>query len=270
MADLPNNQKPEEKTIKEKPIEIGSIEDDNLTKKSETPEIQTDKPKPEEEISTPEIKPEEKMPPLPKTPTEPEVGTIGNVGNETNQKTSADVETPEIQQSKEEKSQTKTIDINSFDNFGSKPKKKINVKSLSSILGILIIIAALPMTLMLVKQRQEIRKEAAVSPTVTTNGIKNDPIGETIPTTANGGTYSTTYRITNTTSGSKTVVLKKMSCACSEGGGNPPGVCHNCNTSNETVNLGGGQSIERTISASQPSGTVCGSFQTDIYITSVR
>ena len=154
------------------------------------------------------------------------------------------------------------------DDSGAKKGKKI--KTIASVLGILLIIISLPLTVILVKQRQEIRKEAKISTTVSTSAIQNTPIGETLPTTANGGTYSTTFRVTNTASGSRTVVLQKMVCACPEGEGNPPGFCSNCSTSNETVTLSSGQSIERTLSAHQPRGTVCGSYQVDLTVVSVK
>jgi hypothetical protein len=190
-------------------------------------------------------------------------------------------ETPPITLPEEPKQETPepTIEIGSlgqpslstFQNVSGKTNNKSKkIKSVVSILGLLLIIVSLPLTVVLVKQRQEIRKEAQMSPIVTTEGIQNTPIGETLPTTANGGTYSTSFRITNTTSGSRTAVLEKKICACPEGAGNPPGLCHNCSTSNETVTLSSGQSIERTLSAHQSSGTVCGSFQLDITVLSVQ
>ncbi len=260
MADLPNNQKPEEKTIEEKPIEIGSIEDDNLTKKSETPEIQTDKPKPEEEISTTKIKPKEKMPPLPETLTEPEVGTIGNVGNETSQEPPTNTGTPEAQQPKGEENQDKTIDINSIDNFGSKPKKKINIKSLSSILGILIIIAALPITLMLVKQRQEIRKEAAstgLSGSVSFCGITITPTGHNY----SNGNYTFSYSITGS---GHTVEVHTYGCSCTDGNrgscGTNSGKCKGNSFTTQTPYSG-------TITA--PNIGDCGTHQADVFVVSV-
>ena len=150
------------------------------------------------------------------------------------------------------------------------------VKTVVSILGLLLIIASLPLAVILVKQRQEIRKEAQVGGPVEVQGVQVSAIGEQPPTTANGGTYSTTFRVKNTNSGTKTVTLEKHQCACPEGGGNPPGKCFNngqpgCPApTTETVSLGGGQSIERTLSARQPNGGVCGSFQVDLVILSVN
>jgi len=161
--------------------------------------------------------------------------------------------------------------LSTFQDVGGKSSNKSKkIKKAVSILGLLLIITSLPLAVVLVKQRQEIRKEARTSDTVITDGIQNTPTGETPPTAANGGTYSTSFRITNTNSVSKTVVLKKETCTCPEGAGNPPGFCHNCSTLNETVTLSPGQSIERTLSAHQSTGTVCGSFQLDITVLSVQ
>ncbi len=270
MADLPNNQKPEEKTIEEKPIEIGSIKDDNLTKKSETPETQTDKPKPKEEISTPEIKPEEKMPPLPETSIEPEVGTISNVGNETSQEPIVEDKNLAAQQPKEEESKTKTIDINSIDNFGSKPKKKINVKSLSSILGILIIIAALPMTLMLVKQRQEIRKEAAGEVERSTGSVTQ--CGVTVSAgngNFNGSNLTGNYSFKNNSS--KTIEMKVhlYGCACNDGNRSTCGTnSGDCKGQEKTVTIGANSST--SVSWSTPSKNNCGTFQTDLFVMACK
>jgi hypothetical protein len=155
--------------------------------------------------------------------------------------------------------------------------KSKKMKTVVSILGLLLIIASLPLAVILVKQRQEIRKEAEMGQgVVEKDGIQISAISEQPPTTANGGTYSTTFKIKNTNSGTKTVVLEKHQCACVEGGGNPSGKCFNhgqpgCPApQTETITLGGGQSIERTVSARQPDGSVCGSFQVDLVILSVN
>jgi len=184
-----------------------------------------------------------------------------------------------------EKPQEPTIEIGSLSQpslstlqeASSKTSNKSKkMKTVVSILGLLLIIASLPLAVILVKQRQEIRKEAVTGGPVEVQGIQVSAIGEQPPTTANGGTYSTTFRIKNTNSGAKTVTFEKHQCACPEGGGNPPGKCFNngqpgCPApQTETVSLGGGQSIERTLSARQPNGGVCGSFQVDLVILSVQ
>jgi hypothetical protein len=153
-----------------------------------------------------------------------------------------------------------------------KPKK---IKIALGILGLFFILTSIPAAVFLVKQRQEIRKEAAMGGPVEFRGIRISAIKEDPPTAANGGTYSTTFKIKNTTSTTKTVVLEKHQCACPEGQGNPPGKCFNWGQpgcpapQTETVSLSRGQSIERTVSAQQPGGQVCGSFQVDIIIKSV-
>jgi len=168
--------------------------------------------------------------------------------------------------------------LSTFKNTGgsSSSGRSKKVKTVVSILGLLLIIASLPLAVVLVKQRQEIRKEAAMGGPVEVQGVQVSATGEQAPTAANGGTYSTTFRVKNTNSGTKTVTIEKHQCACTEGGGNPAGKCFNhgqpgCPApTTETFSLGGGQSTERTLSARQPDGGVCGSFQVDLVVLSVN
>ncbi|MBM3205592.1 hypothetical protein FJZ41_01925 [Candidatus Shapirobacteria bacterium] len=239
----------------------------------------------------PPVKPAETPPPTPATPSV----IIQETPEEKPQETPS--ETPPTNQSqtpppepvmpeppKESESpkpQEPTIEIGSLDktpgsviqdtNGSSTPKSKSKkAKTVSAVLGLILIIAALPLATILVKQRQEIRKEAQVSPSVTIGDVQVTPTGETPPTATNGGTYSVNFKITNVSSGTRTAVLEKMICVCSEGEGNPVGYCHGCSTSNETVALSAGQSIDRTLSAHQSSGNVCGSFQLDLTVLSVQ
>ena len=146
---------------------------------------------------------------------------------------------------------------------GKSSNKSKKIKNIVSILGLFLIIASLPLAVLLVKQRQEIRKEAAF------NDILITFESETAPSSSNGGTYSTTFKVANTVSTTKTVVVKKEHCYCSAG--SPSGGCSdNCSSENATLTLGGNQSTNVTISARQPSGSVCGSFQTDLTVLSVN
>lgn len=150
----------------------------------------------------------------------------------------------------------------------SNPKKGKKLKTIASVLGILLIIISLPLTVILVKQRQEIRKEASVTQPAF-NDIQITFESETSPSAANGGTYSTTFKVTNKVSNTRTVVVEKKGCYCLAG--NPSGGCNDtCSSENATLTIGGNQSTNVTISARQPSGTVCGSYQTDLSVVSVN
>jgi len=152
------------------------------------------------------------------------------------------------------------------DDAGAKKGKKI--KTIASVLGLLLIIASLPLAVLLVKQRQEIRKEAAESQPAF-NDIQITFESETPPSTANGATYSTTFKVTNKVSKTRTVTLAKKGCYCSAG--NPSGGCNdNCSTQNTTLTIGANQSTNITISVRQPDGNICGSFQTDLTVLSVK
>lgn len=152
------------------------------------------------------------------------------------------------------------------DDSGNKKGKKI--KTIASVLGILLIIISLPLAVILVKQRQEIRKEASESQPAF-NDIQITFESETAPSSSNGGTYSTNFKVANTISSTRTVVVEKRRCYCSAG--NPSGGCNdNCSSENATLTIGGNQSTNVTISARQPSGSVCGSFQTDLTVLSVN
>jgi len=276
MADLPNNQKPEEeKIMEEKPIEIGSIDDENLAEPTPpTPGIKTDTQTPQtQEMDNPtdkpinkvEEKPEEKMPPLSETQTEPAVGDISNVGNANDLEKNETEESPEPTNESpiEEKAKTEPIDMANMDEFGSKPKKKINVKSISSILGILIIIAALPITMMLVKQRQEIRKEAAspgLSGSVSLCGITVSPTGGSY----NNGVYTFNYSINSNDGKSHKVVVHTYGCACAEGNRGSCGTSSGkCSGNSQTVNTNYSGTIKT------PNIGDCGTHQADVFIISV-
>ncbi len=146
-------------------------------------------------------------------------------------------------------------------------KKNKKGKIITSVLAVLLIIVALPTTVILVKQRQDIRKNASESQAAFSD-IQVTFENETAPSTGNGGIYSTTFKVANTVSSTRTVVVEKKSCYCSSGS---PSACNdNCSSQNETLTLGGNQSKNVTISAKQPSGTICGSFQTDLTVKQVN
>lgn len=96
---------------------------------------------------------------------------------------------------------------------GKSSNKSKKIKSVVSVLGILLIIASLPLTVLLVKQRQEIRKEAASTEKrgpLSFCGITITPGDHYLQ----GGTYTFNYSITGS---GKTVEVHEYGCACAEG-----------------------------------------------------
>lgn len=157
--------------------------------------------------------------------------------------------------------------ISQTDNIPNSGKKNKKGKVITSVLAILLIIAALPTTVILVKQRQDIRKNASETQ-ASFSDIQVTFENETAPSAGNGGTYSTTFKVANTVSNPRTVVVEKKSCYCISGS---PSACNdNCSSANATLSLGGNQSTNVTISAKQPSGTICGSYQTDLTVIAVN
>jgi hypothetical protein len=146
----------------------------------------------------------------------------------------------------------------------AKPKSK-KVKTMASVLGILLIITALPLSLLLVKQRQEIRKEAAVSGSTSVCGVQiGPPINEKKPEN-NNGTYSVDIPIKSIDGKTHSVQYEKYSCVCKEA--NSSACNENCRSEpGNAPNIG---STTVNISARQSDGSVCGSFQVDLFITSV-
>jgi hypothetical protein len=158
--------------------------------------------------------------------------------------------------------------LSTFQNVNGKSSNKSKkIKSIVSVLGILLIITVLPLTVVLVKQRQDIRKNASVTQPAF-NDISITFNNETPPSSGNGGTYSTSFKVTNKVSAQRTVRLEKKSCYCTEGN---PVSCQNCPSPQiETITLPPNGSTNITISARQPSGSICGSFQNDLTVLAVN
>jgi hypothetical protein len=143
----------------------------------------------------------------------------------------------------------------------SNNKKGKKLKTVASVLGILLIIVSLPLTVLLVKQRQEIRKEAAgtqLSNSISFCGITITPISHS----EKNGVYTFNYSITGS---GHTVEVHEYGCACPEGNRDTCGTSSGtCSTNSYTQTT----PINRTINVRQPAGD-CGTFQADVFVLSV-
>lgn len=194
----------------------------------------TELPKPEEEnvnLPSTEPKPEEK--PI-------EIGSLGDSSSFNSY----------TQEEKTEKSS------------GQDNKKSKKIKTMASVLGIILIITALPLTLLLVKQRQEIRKEAAStdkSGSTSFCGITISPGDHN----EQNGTYTFSYSITGS---GHTVRVHEYGCVCSDGSRETCGTSSgSCSTNEYTKTT---PIINETITVRQPAGD-CGTFQADVFVLSV-
>lgn len=152
--------------------------------------------------------------------------------------------------------------LSTFQETGGAPKNKSKkVKTIVSVLGLLLIIASLPLAVILVKQRQEIRKEAetpGLSGSVSLCGITVSPVGQDFK----NGTYTFTYSVSG--SGQK-VEFHAYACACTEGNRGSCGTSSGkCNSENNTLTA----PFTRTITA--PKIGDCGTYQGDVFILSVN
>lgn len=179
------------------------------------------------------------------------------------------------------------------------PKKKkfsLNRKTVFYGLGFLIILVAVFAVTMAIRYRQGLKKEAVTGPGLYSCGVRVNPIRESEkkPET-NGGVYSVDFRIFYvgaldtdhcdeksglcpclTSDESKSFTLEYWTCACPEKAGEPgTGYCTRCVKTQEQFTLkkvacqyqNSGDienTITRTLSASQPGGQICGSFQLDV------
>jgi len=245
MNNLPKNDQEKEKpTTKTEPIEIGSLDQ----QPSSTPEInQTEKPK-----SELETKLEKDKEFIPKT-----APLIEENQEEIKPATVTDIkEEPiktEIQQTAEKTEETPSVP--------PLKKGKSKIKNISAIIGLLVIIVALPVSLFLVKQRQEIRKEAetpGLSGSVSFCGITITPTGQNF----SNGTYTFTYSISGT---GQTVEVHTYGCSCKEGArgscGTNSGQCDGNSFTKQTPFSG-------TITA--PKIGDCGTYQADVFVVSVN
>jgi len=220
--------------------------------------------------ASPSIEPEKpvipEMPEVPETPPPPPP------------KPTEDINISEpMSKPKEPKPEEKPIEIGSLGNpssfasytqekpSGSLPeknnKKGKKIKNLVSVLGILLIIITLPLTILLVKQRQEIRKEAAgteKSSSISFCGITITP-GDHFE---KNGTYTFKYSITGN---GHSVRVHEYGCYCSNGSLETCGTSSGkCSTNEYTKNT----PIDGVITVHQPAGD-CGTFQADVFVLSV-
>lgn len=222
------------------------------------------------------ITPVEPPPPLTETPI-----VIPETPEETPLTTPTVIEeTPPITLPEEPKQETPepTIEIGSLgqpslstlqDVGGKSSNKSKKIKSVVSVLGLLLIITALPLAVVLVKQRQELRKEAQISSgTLNICGIA---VGQ--PTENRGsGTYSITTPIKNNRSDTAKVEIHTYACACAGGNLSQCGTSSgSCDSSNEIITLNPGESRNyQTATIRQSNGQTCGTFQADFFIISVN
>lgn len=151
------------------------------------------------------------------------------------------------------------------------PPKKSRKNIILTFLLVFLLLVSLPAAIYLVKQRQALQKKAAVSGGVQVCGIQiGPPRNEQAPSSANNGTYSINAPLWNTTTSSKKVKIEIGSFYCSEGKGNPPGKCdQNGHGSLSEVTIEAGKAYDQTLSAKQPGGSICGSYQVDLSVLAV-
>lgn len=216
------------------------------TEEISLPEVET--PKAPEPPTTPPMETEENTVP-PKPEAEPEeapieIGSLGqpaftSYSQETTGKTQDDSLKP------------------------AKPKAK-KVKTIASVMGILLIALSLPLSLLLVKQNQEIRKNAetpGLSGSVSLCGIKVSPIGQNAP---GSGNYSFSYSITSTDGKSHTAEVHTYGCACTDGNRGSCGTSSGkCDGKSFTINT------PHTGTVTAPKIGDCGTYQADVFILSV-
>jgi len=242
MDNLPKNDQDQEKTAtKTKPIEIGALDQ----QPSSPPNIDQTK-EPKSELETQLEKDKEFIP-----KTAPSI--------EENQ---GKVEPVTVASIKEEPIKTDIQQaVGEEQPSSTPPERKSKIKNISAIIGLLVIIVALPVSLFLVKQRQEIRKEAetpGLSGSVSFCGITITPTGQNF----SNGTYTFTYSISGT---GQTVEVHTYGCSCKEGArgscGTNSGQCDGNSFTKQTPFSG-------TITA--PKIGDCGTYQADVFVVSVN
>ena len=154
-------------------------------------------------------------------------------------------------------------EINSQANDQITPvKKNKKGKTITSFVAILLIIAALPTSLILVKQRQDIRKEAA-SGTVTACGVTVATAGYKLNSNFS---YTGKYFLSNTSGRSVEMTIRVDGCACNEG--NLPQCNNNCIGENKNITVPPSGLPQEITTPSNPDE--CGTFQTDIKVMSCK
>jgi hypothetical protein len=214
--------------------------------------------------------------------TPPETPPISTTETPPEQKPETTPPSPEEQPKSEEQPKEQPIEVGSLEqqpaftsytqgatDDDSKSKKGKKIKTIASVLGILLIIAALPLTVILVKQRQELRKEAAGA--VEPSGSAN-VCGVVLSATHSysNGRLTTTFSLKNTRSDTASFEFHTYSCVCSGGYQKPCGTnSGSCSSTNDRITLAPGGTTSKTVSAVQPGGD-CGSFQNDGFIIAVN
>ena len=222
------------------------------------------------------VTPVETPPPPTETPT-----VIPETPEETPTTTPPPVieETPPVTLPEEPKQETPepTIEIGSLgqpslstlqDVGGKSSSKSKKIKNVVSILSLLLIIAALPLAVVLVKQRQEIRKEAAgVEPSGSANVCG---VVLSASHSYSSGRLTTTFTLKNTRTDSASFEFHTYSCVCSGAYQKPCGTgSGSCTSTNDPITLAPGGTTSKTVTAVQ-SGGDCGSFQNDGFIIAVN
>ena len=187
------------------------------------------------------------------------------------------IETPPEEQSKSEEQpiEVGSLEQPAFTSYtqgttddDSKSKKGKKIKTIASVLGLLLIIATLPLTVLLVKQRQEIRKEAAgVEPSGSANVCG---VVLSASHSYSSGRLTTTFTLKNTRTDSASFEFHTYSCVCSGAYQKPCGTgSGSCSSTNDGITLAPGGTTSKTVTAVQ-SGGDCGSFQNDGFIIAVN
>ncbi len=153
---------------------------------------------------------------------------------------------------------------------GKKSSKSKKGKTIASVLGILLIIASLPITVILVKQRQELRKEAACSVEPSTGTItKCDVTVSAGSGSSNCSNLTAEYIFKNNSSKTVDMTVHLYGCACDDGNRDTCGTSSgDCNSDEKNITIGAKET--KTIPWSTPSKNNCGTFQTDLFIMSCK
>jgi hypothetical protein len=250
---------------------------DNLPPNNKNQQPDNSNPNPPQQPVTPPVTKDETS--LPLTPEIPETPVVPPTEKEEIPTMPEEEETkPEIEP-KESPIEIGSLEEPSFTAYkqdtpttaggNSNNKKGKKLKTMASVLGLLLIIVSLPLTVVLVKQRQEIRKEATEK--VEPSGSAN-VCGVLLSATHsyNNGRLTTTFNLKNTRSDTASFEFHTYSCVCSSGYQKPCGRnSGSCSSTNNRITLAPGGTTSKTVSAIQPAGD-CGSFQNDGFIIAVN
>ncbi len=151
------------------------------------------------------------------------------------------------------------------------PVPSINRRTLLIIVGAIVVALAIPVTVILIRQRQELRKEAAVGEDVVTDSCGYVTLGPPSESYEAGtSTYTLTVPITNTTSGPLNqikILWEAYYCQSKD-----VAICdtiQNRQVSEEEIDLSAGEQKFLQKSVVQGLGDNCGSLQIDMVLTSI-